>query len=60
MRALFADLHGRILALDQQVSAYGARLKVLNEANEVCRKIGQVPGVGPITATAMAASLGDG
>jgi transposase len=57
---LFADLHGRILALDQQVAAYGARLKVLNEANEVCRKIGQVPGVGPITATAMAASLGDG
>ena len=60
VRALFADLHGRILALDQQVAAYGARLKALNEANEVCRKIGQVPGVGPITATAMAASLGDG
>ena len=60
VRALFADLHGRILTLDQQVAAYGARLKVLNEANEVCRKIGQVPGVGPITATAMAASLGDG
>ena len=60
VRALFADLHGRILALDQQVAAYGARLKVLNEASEVCRKIGQVPGVGPITATAMAASLGDG
>jgi transposase len=60
VRALFADLHGRILALDQQVGGYGARLKALNEANEVCRKIGQVPGVGPITASAMAASLGDG
>jgi transposase len=60
VRALFADLHGRTLALDQQVAGYGARLKVLNEANEVCRKIGRVPGVGPITATAMAASLGDG
>jgi transposase len=60
VRALFADLHGRILALDQQVAAYGARLKVLNEGNEVCRMIGRVPGVGPITATAMAASLGDG
>ena len=58
--ALFADLHGRILALDQQVAAYGARLKALNEVNEVCRKIGRAPGVGPIMATAMAASLGDG
>ena len=62
MRALFADLHGRILALDQQVAAYGDKLKTLNQMSAVCRKIGQVPGVGPITATAMAmaASLGDG
>ena len=60
VRALFADLHGRILALDQQVAAYGDKLKTLNQMSAVCRKISQVPGVGPITATAMAASLGDG
>ena len=60
VRTLFAELHGRILALDQQVAAYGDKLKALNQMSAVCRKIGQVPGVGPITATAMAASLGDG
>jgi len=60
VRALFADLNGRILALDQQVAAYGDKLKALNQMSAVCRRIGQVPGVGPITATAMAASLGDG
>ena len=60
VRALFADLHGQILALDQHVAAYGDKLKTLNQESAVCRKIGQVPGVGPITATAMAASLGDG
>ena len=60
VRALFADLHVRILALDQQVAAYGDKLTTLNQRSTVCRKIDQVPGVGPITASAMAASLGDG
>ena len=31
VRALFADLHGRILTLDQHVAAYGDKLKTLNQ-----------------------------
>jgi len=60
VRELFADRYRQILELDRQVAAYGAKLQGLYQASAVCRKLGQVPGVGPITATAMAASLGDG
>lgn len=59
-RQLFADLHRQILELDQQVSAYGEKIQMLYRASDVCRKLGAVPGIGPITATALVASLGDG
>lgn len=59
-RELFADLHRQVLELDRQVDDYGAKLQTLYQASAACRKLGRVPGVGPITATAMAASVGDG
>jgi transposase len=59
-RELFADLQRQVLELDRQVNAYGAKLQSLYQASAVCRKLGRVPGIGPITATAMVASLGDG
>ncbi|MFH0352155.1 MAG: IS110 family transposase [Chromatiales bacterium] len=60
VRELFADRYRQVLELDQQVAAYGAKLQRLYQESAACRKIGEVPGIGPITATAMAASLGDG
>jgi len=59
-RELFADLYRQVLELDRQVDAYGVKLQRLYAASAVCRKMGRVPGVGPITASAMAASLGGG
>ncbi len=60
MRELFADRYRQVLELDQQVAAYGVKVQRLYQASAACRKIGEVPGIRPITATAMAASLGDG
>jgi transposase len=59
-RELFADLYGQILELDRKVAAYSVKLQSLYQASEACRKIGRMVGVGPITATAAVASLGDG
>lgn len=59
-RELFADLHRQILELDGQVGAYGVKLQGLYQASEACQRIGRMPGVGPITATAAVASVGDG
>jgi transposase len=59
-RSLFADLHQQLLQLDRQVSDYDTKLQVLYRASAACKKLGQIPGVGPLTATAAAAMLGDG
>ncbi len=60
VRELFADLHRQILELDRQVATYGVKLQSLYRGSAACQRIGRIPGVGPITASAVAASLGDG
>jgi transposase len=57
-RQIFADLQEQLIELDKQVSAYGEKIQVLHRASEVSQRLGEVPGIGPITA--LLASLGDG
>jgi transposase len=59
-RQIFADLQEQLIELDKQVSVYGEKIQVLHRASEVSQRLGEVPGIGPITATALLASLGDG
>jgi transposase len=59
-RQLFADLHRQLIELDKQVSAYGEKILLLHQSSTVSKTLGTVPGIGPITATALLASLGDG
>jgi transposase len=59
-RQLFADLQQQLIELDKQVSIYGEKLLVLHRLSPVSKTLGTVPGIGPITATALLASLGDG
>ena len=59
-RALFAESYQRLVELDHQIKAYEDKLQRAYGDSEICRKLGTIPGVGPITATAMSASLGDG
>jgi transposase len=59
-RQIFADLQEQLIELDKQVSAYGEKIQVLHRASAVSQRLGEVPGIGPITATALLASLGDG
>ncbi len=59
-RQLFADLQQQLIALDKQVSSYGEKILVLHRSSSVSKTLGGVPGIGPITATALLASLGNG
>ncbi|TAK63575.1 IS110 family transposase [Methylobacter sp.] len=59
-RQIFADLHQQLIELDRQVSAYGEKILVLHQSSAVSKTLGTVPGIGPISATALLASLGDG
>ena len=55
MQELFVELtetNGRIDALDSEIST-------IYKGSEVCKRLGAVPGVGPITATALVAAVSD-
>lgn len=58
-RRLLADVYRRIVELNAQLAAYDRELEVLAQQSEVVQRLLTIPGVGPVTATAMAASVND-
>lgn len=58
-RALIDRLLDHLKRLDQQVDEIEAQIKAWYRSNEACQRLGQVPGIGPLTATAMVATVGD-
>ena len=58
-RQLIQQLLDHFKALDQQVTALEAQIVLWHKENEASRKLAAIPGVGPITASAMVASIGD-
>jgi transposase len=58
-RRAFADLNARIGELDQLILAYDRELEALARHSASARRLQQIPGIGPITATALVASVAD-
>lgn len=58
-RELFADLYQGLVELDDRIAQYDRRIKRLHERDPVCQRISKVAGVGPMTATAIVAAVGD-
>lgn len=52
-------LIGQLDTLNQQIDSIDARLAEIHENNAICRLLATVPGIGPITATAFAATIPD-
>jgi transposase len=52
-------LTAQLAALDDRIARLEARIEALHRTNPVSRLIATIPGVGPITATAIAASVPD-
>lgn len=59
-RSVFSDLYDRLVDLDTRIAQYDQRVQQIFNASPICRKIEQVRGVGPLIATAIVASAGDG
>jgi transposase len=59
-RTVFADLQEQLIELDRQVTAYDDKIQTVHRASEASQRLSTVPGIGPITATALLAALGDG
>jgi transposase len=58
-RALFAELYRELQALDQRITQRDKQLLAIHKASEVCQRLGEVEGIGPLTATAFVSALGD-
>jgi len=46
-------------ALDQRIAATDQQIERVCEADEACQRLAQLPGIGPLTATALVAAVGD-
>lgn len=58
-RALLARLGEHLKELDRQVGELEVQIHHWHRENEASRKLEQVPGIGPITASALVATIGD-
>lgn len=55
-REFVAELYEELGVLGHAVGAYDAKIERLFKANPVCRRLAEVEGVGPVTATALVAA----
>lgn len=60
MRALVAELWRQVLDLKARAAVLTEELTHLAESDEACRRLLTVPGIGPLTATALVAAIGNG
>ena len=58
-RQLIDRLGAHLKELDRQVGELEVQIQVWHRANAASRKLAEIPGIGPITASALVASIGD-
>jgi transposase len=58
-RALLQRLGEHLKALDRQVDALEQQIQAWHREQAMSRKLAEIPGIGPLTASALVASIGD-
>lgn len=56
---LIDQLLEHLKVLDQQVDEIATQIKAWHRSNEASQRLGQVPGIGPLTASAMVSIVGN-
>src|SRR5688572_29615316 len=56
---IFRHLYEEFLALETRVAYYNAKLQAIARAHPVCQRVQAIPGIGPLTATALLAAVPD-
>lgn len=59
-RELLQGLWEELINLDHHIAAYDQQIKALSEQSAACKRLMTIPGVGPMVATALIASVSDG
>ena len=58
-RDLLQRLYDHLKELDNQADELDAKIQQWHKASDASKKLAEIPGIGPITATALVASIGD-
>jgi transposase len=58
-REVFGQLYEEWLTLEQRLAYYNAKLEAICQAHPVCQRLLTIPGIGPLTATALVAAVSD-
>jgi transposase len=58
-RDYFSELYTEFVDLDQLIAKYESRILSLAKTHEACKRLLKIPGVGPLTATAIIAHVGN-
>lgn len=59
-RSLLQGLQQDLINLDERVSDMDSKIQALAGKNSIAKRLQQIPGIGPITATALLSAIGDG
>ena len=60
VREMLADGYEELLGLDARAEKYHSRIRAWAEADPICQRLMTVPGIGPLSASALVVKLGDG
>lgn len=58
-RSMLAQLYARLLGLDRQIAWFDREIEKVFRESDTCRRLSKIRGVGPKTATAVVAAVGD-
>jgi transposase len=58
-REMFRQLYEEFLALETRLEAYDVKLATIGQAHPECQRLQTIPGIGPVSATALIAAIGD-
>ncbi len=59
VRSLTRELQTELAELDDRIAIYDRRIREIFRTSEQCQRLGKIEGIGPVTATALIAAVGD-
>jgi transposase len=60
MQRMVEDLLAHISLLDERIEEYDVQIKQITVADTACKRLMKLDGIGPVTASALSASVGNG
>ena len=59
VRVLIIEGQAELLDLDRRIASCDRRIRELYRTSELCQRLGEIEGIGLVTATALVAAVGD-